>query len=62
MQELKQGLACDALKTSVPQYRVQNTNRNQGKGKDAVEGMGGGQVVLLPNTSQSEITGWTLKP
>lgn len=57
MQELKQGLACDALKTSVPQYRVQNTSRNQGKGKDAA----GGQMVLLPNTSHSEITDWTVE-
>lgn len=58
MQELKQGLACDALKTSLPQYRMQNTNRNQGKGRDAVEEMGRGQGVPLPNTSQSKITDW----
>lgn len=40
MKELKQRLACNALKTAMPQHRVQNTNRNKEKGRDAVEGMG----------------------
>lgn len=61
MQELKQVLACDASKISVPQYRVQNTNRNQGKGRDDVEEMGGGQGAPLPNTLHCEITDWTVK-
>lgn len=54
-------LASDALKRAMPQYRVQSTNRNQGRGKDAVEGTEGGEVVLLPNTSHREITNWTVK-
>lgn len=61
MQELKQGLACDALKAAMPQHRVQNTNRNQKERKGCCWGDGSGQVALLSNTSHCEITDWTVK-
>lgn len=57
MWELKKGLACDALKTAMPQY----TSTTQTGIKEGNLLRGDGQVVLLPSTSYREITGWTVK-
>lgn len=59
MWELKQGLACDALKTAMPQYRCRTQTGI--KRKEGILSRRGGQVVLLPSTSHCEITGWIVK-